>query len=83
MTLDPVVKDNHGLPVPLITSTHFQNGLAMINAISTKLREILEAAGAREIPLENVIPGNSSHYLVLAEWARHKYIGRGSLVPNA
>ena len=63
VTLDPVVKDNHGLPVPLITNTHFQNELAMINAISAKLREILEAAGAREIPLENVIPGNSSHYL--------------------
>ena len=63
VTLDPVVRDNHGLPVPLIINTHFQNELAMIDAISASLREILQAAGAREIPAETLIPGDSSHYL--------------------
>jgi choline dehydrogenase-like flavoprotein len=63
VTLDPSVKDNHGLPVPSITSTHFQNELAMLDAIAAKLREILEAAGARDIPVESVTPGNSAHYL--------------------
>jgi len=63
VTLDPVVKDNHGLPVPLIVSTCFQNELAMIDTISARLKEILEAAGARAIQVENFIPGYSAHYL--------------------
>jgi choline dehydrogenase-like flavoprotein len=63
VTLDPVVKDNYGLPVPLITNAHFKNELAMIDAISARHREILEAAGGRDIHVEDVIPGNSSHYL--------------------
>ena len=63
VALDPVVRDKYGLPVPLIISTHFQNELAMIDVISARLREILRAAGAREITVENSIPGNSSHYL--------------------
>ncbi len=63
VTLDPRVKDNRGLPVPLIINTWFQNDLAMINAIGAKLREILEAAGALEVGVEDCIPGYSSHYL--------------------
>jgi choline dehydrogenase-like flavoprotein len=63
VTLDPVVKDNYGLPVPMIINAHFQNELAMIEAISARHREILEAAGAREIHVDKFIPGNSSHYL--------------------
>jgi choline dehydrogenase-like flavoprotein len=47
----------------LITATYFQNELAMIDAISTWLGEILEAAGAREVNVQNFIPGYSSHYL--------------------
>ena len=63
VALDPAVRDNYGLPVPLIINTHFQNERAMLGAISTRLKEILEAAGAREIPVESVTPGNSAHYL--------------------
>ena len=63
VTLDPAVKDSYGLPVPSITITYFHNELAMIGAISTWLREILEAAGAQEIHIENFVPGYSSHYL--------------------
>jgi choline dehydrogenase-like flavoprotein len=61
--LDPVVKDNYGLPVPLIVNAHFQNDLAMINAMAARHREILEAAGARDIHVDGIIPGGSSHYL--------------------
>jgi choline dehydrogenase-like flavoprotein len=61
--LDPVVKDNYGLPVPLIVNAHFQNELAMIDAMSARHREILEAAGARDIHVEEIVPGSSSHYL--------------------
>jgi choline dehydrogenase-like flavoprotein len=61
--LDRAVKDNYGLPVPLIINTHFQNELAMITAISARHRQILEAAGARDVQVDNIIPGYSSHYL--------------------
>ncbi len=61
--LDPVVKDIYGLPVPQIVNTHGANDLAMIGAISSKLREILEAAGARNITVGEIIAGASSHYL--------------------
>jgi len=63
VTLDPVVKDNYGLPVPLIINAHFQNELAMIDTMSARHREILDASGARDIRVEDVIPGGSSHYL--------------------
>jgi len=61
--LDPVVKDIYGLPVPQIINTHGANDLAMIGAISRKLREILEAAGARDITVNEIVAGASSHYL--------------------
>ncbi len=61
--LDPWVKDTYGIPVPLIINNHYHNDQAMIDAISSKHREILEAAGAREVSVERIIPGASSHYL--------------------
>lgn len=61
--LDPTVKDSYGLPVPLLVNNHGKNDLAMIEAMSSKLREILEAAGAYEVHVGQAIPGNSSHYL--------------------
>jgi choline dehydrogenase-like flavoprotein len=61
--LDPVAKDIYGLPVPQINNTHSANDLAMICAISSKLHEILEAAGARNIVVNEFVAGASSHYL--------------------
>jgi len=63
VTLDLAIKDHRGLPVPRLVNICFQNDLAMIRAISTKLKEILEAAGAREVQVQDFIPGYSSHYL--------------------
>jgi choline dehydrogenase-like flavoprotein len=63
VTLDHSVRDHCGLPVPLITTVCRQNELAMIGAISTRQKEILEAAGALEIRVESFISGYSSHYL--------------------
>lgn len=63
VTLDPFVKDLYGLPVPRIINNHYGNDLAMINAISSSLKEILEAAGAKEVWVDKFISGNSSHYL--------------------
>jgi choline dehydrogenase-like flavoprotein len=61
--LDPSVKDNHGIPVPQIVNRHGDNDLAMIRAISVRLSEILEAAGAKEVHVEKITAGASSHYL--------------------
>ena len=61
--LDPWVKDNYGIPVPQIVNAHCDNDLAMIKAISLRLREILEAAGAKEVHVEKITAGASSHYL--------------------
>lgn len=63
VTLDPLVKDIYGLPAPRITNNHYENDLAMIHAMSASLRDILEAAGAKEITVEKCIPGYSSHYM--------------------
>jgi choline dehydrogenase-like flavoprotein len=63
VTLDSSVTDNHGIPVPQIINTHGENDLAMIKAISSRLREILEAAGAKEVHVEKFMAGGSSHYL--------------------
>ena len=61
--LDPQVRDSYGLPVPQIINTHSENDLAMTSAISSKLRELLEAAGASDITVYDLVAGGSSHYL--------------------
>jgi choline dehydrogenase-like flavoprotein len=63
INLDPVVKDSYGLPVPRITNAHVANDLEMVKAITSKLREILEASGARDIVVNRLVAGASSHYL--------------------
>ena len=63
VTLDASVKDNFGIPVPRIINTHGENDLAMIKAISSRLKEVLEAAGAREVHVGDFVAGASSHYL--------------------
>jgi choline dehydrogenase-like flavoprotein len=61
--LDPKVKDSYGLPVPLVILNHHENDQAMIAAMTSKHREILEAAGATDIHVHPATPGGSSHYL--------------------
>jgi len=61
--LDLSVKDVYGLPVPLIINNHFQNELAMVDAISSSHKNLLEASGALEIRVEKITLGASSHYM--------------------
>ena len=61
--LDPIVKDNLDVPVPHLVNRTHANDQAMIKAISVRLQELLEAAGAIEIWGNEHIPGHSAHYL--------------------
>ncbi|MFZ0932448.1 MAG: GMC family oxidoreductase [Syntrophobacteraceae bacterium] len=63
VALDPFGTDIFGLPVPRIINNHYENDLAMIDAMASSLKEVLETAGAKEIIVHSIIPGNSSHYL--------------------
>jgi choline dehydrogenase-like flavoprotein len=62
VTLDPMVKDQFGLPVPRLTNLPRENDRAMIKAIQASLKEILDAAGATEILRNEYRPGESAHY---------------------
>lgn len=61
--LDPVVKDNFGLPVPHLRNKACENDRAMIDAISLSLHDLLEAAGAIETWGTGYHAGASCHYL--------------------
>jgi choline dehydrogenase-like flavoprotein len=63
VALDPVERDSFGLPAPLLINEPRENDRAMIEAISARLRELLDAAGAQEIWGTRYNPGSSSHYL--------------------
>ncbi|MBW6504124.1 GMC family oxidoreductase N-terminal domain-containing protein [bacterium] len=63
VTLDPVVKDLFGLPVPRLSIELGKNDRAMIKAIKESFVDILKAAGAIEILENELRPGGSCHYL--------------------
>ena len=62
VTLDPVLKDSHGIPAPRIDYTIGENTRAMMEHGIARAAEILEAAGAKQIhrPEPNVLnsPGH-------------------------
>jgi len=62
VTLDPIVKDCFGVPVPRLVNEPRDNEQAMSKAISARLNDLLRAAGAIEV-WERTAPGASSHYL--------------------
>ncbi|HUL49074.1 MAG TPA: GMC family oxidoreductase [Gemmatimonadales bacterium] len=62
VTLNPVVKDNFGLPVPHLVNRPSDNDRAMLQAIVARQTELLEAAGATEVWGNTHLPGMASHY---------------------
>ena len=62
VTLDPMIKDIYGLPVPRLTNELGKNDHGMIRAIQASFKEILDAAGSIEILENKHVPGGSSHY---------------------
>ena len=59
--LDPVVRDEYGMPVPRINFKLRKNDRLMLKAMKKNLGEILDAAGATEIHHEEYKPGSEAH----------------------
>jgi len=63
VTLDPLLTDRFGVPVPRLVSAPRENDVAMVRAIAIRQAEILAAAGATETWGGEYSPGTSAHYL--------------------
>jgi choline dehydrogenase-like flavoprotein len=60
--VDPEIKDQYGMPAARITMDWFENERRMSQEMETKLKEIYDAAGAREILfMRHSKTGRSSH----------------------
>src|ERR1700755_3532445 len=82
VTLDPVLKDSHGIPAPKIDYTISENTRRMMEHGLARGRDILEAAGATDICYNSPIPwggwhllgtarmGNDPERSVVNEWGR-------------
>jgi choline dehydrogenase-like flavoprotein len=82
VTLDPVLKDSHGIPAPRIDYTLSENSRRMLDHALARGTEILNAAGAHTIVTEAPIRTNGVHMMgtarmgldpansVVNEWGR-------------
>jgi choline dehydrogenase-like flavoprotein len=82
VTIDPVLKDSHGIPAPKIDYKVSNNTRAMMDHGIARAREVLEAAGARNIFGSSVGLSSPGHLLgtarmgtdpersVVNEWGR-------------
>ena len=82
VTLDPVLKDSHGIPAPKIDYTISANSRKMMDHALARGREVLDAAGATDICINDPIPWGGWHLLgtarmgtdparsVVNEWGR-------------
>ncbi len=82
VTLDPVLKDVHGIPAPKIDYTLSENSRRMMEHGIARASEILEAAGAKNISASRTVLNSPGHLLgtarmgvdpersVVNEWGR-------------
>jgi choline dehydrogenase-like flavoprotein len=82
VTLDPVLKDSHGIPAPKVDYTIGENSAKMMAHGIARAREVLDAAGATEISVNSPILYGGWHLLgtarmgadpagsVVNEWGR-------------
>jgi choline dehydrogenase-like flavoprotein len=82
VTLDPVLKDSHGIPAPKVEYRMGENTLRMIDHGVANARKVLDAIGARDIAVQNPILYGGWHNLgtarmgadprtsVVNEWGR-------------
>ena len=82
VTLDPVLKDGHGIPAPKVDYTISENSLRMMDHGIARAKEILAAAGASNVGVQSPIVNGGWHLLgtarmgtdpersVVNEWGR-------------
>jgi len=82
VTLDPELKDSHGIPAPKIDYTLSENSKKMLDFVVERGSEVLKAAGAKEIYSETPISVGGWHLMgtarmgtdpdrsVVNEWGR-------------
>ena len=82
MTLDPVLKDTHGIPAPKVDYTLSENSLRMMDHGIARAKEVLAAAGATNVGVQSPILNGGWHLLgtarmgtdpersVVNEWGR-------------
>ncbi|NUH40165.1 GMC family oxidoreductase [Streptomyces samsunensis] len=61
--LDPKLTDSSGIPAPRITYRRDQNNINLVNWHLARAREALEASGARQVHLHDVMPDQPGHLL--------------------
>jgi choline dehydrogenase-like flavoprotein len=70
VTLDPVLKDGHGIPAPRIDYTLSENSRRMMEHGIARASEILEAAGAKNISASRTVLNSPGHLLGTARMGR-------------
>ena len=63
VTLDPELKDSHGIPAPKIDYTLSENSKKMLDFVVERGSEVLTAAGAKEIYSETPISVGGWHLM--------------------
>jgi len=63
VTLDPVLKDRHGIPAPKIDYTIGENTNRMLDFAVARARDIMQAAGARHVDVVRPLPLSGWHLL--------------------
>lgn len=82
VTLDPLLKDAHGIPAPKMTYTISENSQKMLDFSIERASEVLTVAGALDLMVESPIAGGGWHLMgtarmgtdpaksVVNEWGR-------------
>ncbi len=63
VTLDPVLKDGHGIPAPKVDYTISENSLRMMDHGIARAKDILAAAGATNVGVQSPILNGGWHLL--------------------
>jgi len=63
VTLDPILVDGDGIPAPKVSYTMSSNSLKMMNHGTNRAKEVLEAAGAKEVLTQPLLRPSGWHLL--------------------
>jgi choline dehydrogenase-like flavoprotein len=63
VTLDPILKDGHGIPAPKITYRLSENSRRMLDFAAARASEVLRAAGAYDVSVESPLSYGGWHLM--------------------